>query len=259
MKKQELIKKYHQEELNATEMQQLEQFLEQGEIVLEELEDVQLLQQQLDFAIKLPTTVLRNRFYQHLALEKARQKQNNSLGQLQLFWQNLLANRVAFGAIMLLIGFGLSWWLHGSQIDHPQITQLAAELSKTREMMMLTMLEQESTTERIKAVNLTKDMTEVSEQVTNALFETLHKDDNVNVRLVTLEALLPYTNNPKVREGLVNSIQYQHSPLVQIALAEVMVALQEKSSIDELKDLLQQEEMPVEVKVKIEESIEVLL
>lgn len=259
MKKQELIKKYHQEGLNASETQQLEQFLEQGEIALEELKDMQQLKQQLDFTVEPPTTSLRHRFYQHLATEKAKQEKSNPWEQVQLFWQKLLANRVAFGAMMLLIGFGLSWWLHGSQIDHPQIAQLAEELSETREMMMLTMLEQESTTDRIRAVNLTKDMTEVSDQVTDALFETLNKDDNVNVRLVTLEALLPYTNDPKVREGLVHAIQYQNSPLVQIALAEVMVALQEKSSINELKGLLQQEEMPIEVKEKIEESIEVLL
>ncbi|MEN0049776.1 MAG: HEAT repeat domain-containing protein [Bacteroidota bacterium] len=259
MKKQELIKKYHQEELSAAEMQQLERYLELGAIDLEELEDVKELYKQIDFSIAPPTIALRNHFYQHLAAEKAKEKQNNPLEQLKLFWQKLFTNRVAFGAMMLFIGFGLSWWLHGSQIDHPQIAQLAEELSETREMMMLTMLEQESTTERIKAVNLTKNMTTVSDQVTAALFETLNKDDNVNVRLVTLEALLPYTNNPKVRESLVQAIQHQNSPLVQIALAEVMVALQEKSSVEELKSLLQQEEMPVEVKEKIEESIEVLL
>jgi len=259
MSKLELIKKYNHGELSATEMQLLEQHLGQGSVALEELEDMQQLQEQIDFTIASPTTTLRHRFYQHLATEKAKQQQVNPLGQLQSFWQQLFANRVAFGAMMLLIGFGLSWWLHGSRIDHPQIAQLAAELSDTREMMMLTMLEQESTTERIKAVNLTKNMSEVSDQITDALFETLNKDNNVNVRLVTLEALLPYTNDPKVRESLVQSIQYQDSPLVQIALAEIMVALQEKSSVEELRGLLQQEEMPIEVKEKIEESIEVLL
>ncbi|MEM8528396.1 MAG: HEAT repeat domain-containing protein [Bacteroidota bacterium] len=257
--KQKLIRKYHQEGLNAAEMQQLEQYLEQGKIELEDLEDVHQLQAQLDFTVEPPTTALRHRFYQHLAAEKAKQVRSNPLEQVQFFWQKLLANQVAFGAMMLLLGFALSWWLHGSQIDRPQINQLAKELRETKEMMLLTMLEKESTTERIKAVNLTKDLGEVSDQVTDALFETLNKDHNVNVRLVTLDALLPYTNHPKVREGLVQSIQYQDSPLVQIAIAEVMVALQEKSSVDELQDLLSQEEMPIEVKEKIEESIEILL
>jgi hypothetical protein len=51
----------------------------------------------------------------------------------------------------------------------------------------------------------------------------------------------------------------QESPLVQIALAEVMVTLQAKSSVKELERIVRDENTPVDVKRKLEESIKVLI
>jgi len=99
----------------------------------------------------------------------------------------------------------------------------------------------------------------VSDKVTNALFVALNKDDNVNVRLAALEALKPYIKESNVRERLIKSIGVQDSPLVQIALAEFMVSIQERKSVGELKQLLENEGVPKEVKNKISESIKILI
>ena len=72
---------------------------------------------------------------------------------------------------------------------------------------------------------------------------------------MTLEALTHYTENPLVREGLVQSILQQESPLVQAALADVMLRLQEKKAIKPLKKLLQQKGLNEMVKTRIEETI----
>jgi HEAT repeat protein len=126
-------------------------------------------------------------------------------------------------------------------------------------MLMLSMLEKESATDRLKAVSLTSDLDKVSKKVTDALIQTLNNDPNVNVRLATLEALGEYAKSPDVRVQLVKSIPAQDSPLVQMALAELMVALHEKSSVNELKKIMEGESTPKEVKQKIKESIDVLI
>ncbi len=81
----------------------------------------------------------------------------------------------------------------------------------------------------------------------------------MNVRLASLEALQNYSKSPVVRAGLVRSIPQQDSPLVQVALAELMVKLQEKSSVKELKKIMDQKTTPKEVKQRIKESINVLI
>jgi uncharacterized protein (UPF0147 family) len=134
--------------------------------------------------------------------------------------------------------------------------QMGKQISSMREMMMLSLLEKESATDRLKAVNLTQDMDQVSKTVTSALLETLNNDENVNVRLAALDALRPYSKDGQIREALVRSITEQKSPLVQVALAELMAALQEKGAIDAFNKILQDTETPSDIKKKIKESIQ---
>jgi HEAT repeat protein len=64
---------------------------------------------------------------------------------------------------------------------------------------------------------------------------------------------------PSVREGLVRSIENQESPIVQAAIADVMVKLNEKSSVEELKKLLGRKDLNEAVKINIEQSIQKLI
>ena len=97
-------------------------------------------------------------------------------------------------------------------------------------------------------------------QVVEALLATLNNDPNVNVRLMTLEALAQVAvRNASVREGLVHSIMEQESPLVQAALADVMLKLQEKRSVQPFRKLLQQKDLNVQIRTKIEQTITKLI
>ena len=124
-----------------------------------------------------------------------------------------------------------------------------------RQMMLLSLIENPSATERLRAVSYTNEMEQVDSKVIDALLTTLNNDDNVNVRLATLEALAELAQNPHVREGLVHSLTRQESPLVQVALADVMVKLQEKRSIKVFKQLLRKDDLNILVKSKIEQTI----
>jgi hypothetical protein len=71
--------------------------------------------------------------------------------------------------------------------------------------------------------------------------------------------LKPYVNNSEVRAELIRAISKQDSPLVQIALADLMASIQEKSSVKEFDKLLQDEKTPGDVKRRIKKSIDVLI
>lgn len=120
---------------------------------------------------------------------------------------------------------------------------------------MLTMLEQPSATERLKAVNLTGQLGSPDDMVINALFTTLNNDNNVNVRLAAIETLFRYSNRPEVRKGLIEAIPNQDSPLILVTLSKAMVIMQEKDSIEKLKQLLNNEELDKTAKEQIRESI----
>ena len=128
-----------------------------------------------------------------------------------------------------------------------------------RQMMLLTLIDNPSASERLRAVSYTKELDGAADaKVVAALLSTLNHDDNVNVRLATLEALAPLAADPTVRLGLVHALTQQDSPLVQSALADVMVQLQERTSVPRLRALLKQADLDSTVKSKIEESIQTL-
>jgi HEAT repeat protein len=127
-----------------------------------------------------------------------------------------------------------------------------------RQVMMLALIENPSATKRLKAVNYTKELEAPNSRVVEALLSTLNHDDNVNVRLATLEALTPLAQDPTVRLGLVRSLKNQDSPLVQTALADAMVQLQDPRSVKPLRELLKQDNLDESVKTKIQETIQTL-
>lgn len=181
------------------------------------------------------------------------------LAKLRQLWTPKSAFRLAYSFVLLSIGTAAGYWLHrpaASPVAYQQqMDVLSAQVQEMRQMMMLSLLENPAASQRLRAVSYTDEINQVDGQVVEALLTTLNNDPNVNVRLVTLEALAKLADHSTVREGLVQSITRQESPLVQSALADVMVKLQEKRSIKPLRQLLLDDKLNQFVKGKIEQSI----
>lgn len=181
------------------------------------------------------------------------------LSQLKSVFTYNPAFRLAYALAILatggLIGFMLAKSGTHNVASNSEVKRLGTEIQEMKQMMMISMLDNPMASERIKAVSYTQELHEVDEQIIEALLTTLNYDENVNVRLVTLNALVELADSPKVREGLVLSLMKQDSPLVQVALADVMVQLQEKRSVQQMKKLLKKEGLNNMVKEKLEETI----
>jgi HEAT repeats len=160
--------------------------------------------------------------------------------------------------VILFLGFAGGYWLRNPS-PGSDVAGLTEEISELKEMMMFSLLENESVSDRLRAVSLTRELDGASDKVTAALFSALNNDPSVNVRLAALEALIPFVNTPNVREGLIRSIAFQDSPLVQVSLAELMAAIQERKSVNELRKLVESDKTPREVREKIQQSISVLI
>ena len=136
-----------------------------------------------------------------------------------------------------------------------QVQALSEQLHEMRQMMMLSLLQNPSASQRMKAASYASESRTISPDILSALLTTLNNDPNVNVRLTTLDALTQYARNAAVREGLIQSILMQDSPLMQAALADVMLKLQEKRAIPSFKKLLQDKGLNDMVRSKIEQVI----
>lgn len=254
---QELVMKYNEGQADPSEIKIIENLIEQGAIELSQLRELNALNEQvMKLDSPMPSTDLDDQFYQMLSSMK---KKSTGFSWKTFFSWPELAPRLAFASVTLVIGFMVGYLYVPSPQSNKEVAQLVKEVSDLKETMMLSLLEKESATERLKAVSLTSEMSSVSTKVTSALLQTLNSDENINVRLAALDALKPYSREALVREELIRSIAKQESPLVQVALADLMVALQEKSSVKELEKILKNERTPKEVKKRIEESIKIMI
>jgi hypothetical protein len=253
----EVIAKYNEGLADPSEVKMIEQLLEAGKIELTQLHELYLLDEQL---IKMeappPSLRLDDKFHSFLNEELKKQRKGNFSFAMP-DW-SVLIPRLAFASIVLVAGF-VGGYLFNKPMKNSEVHELTQQVSDLREMMVFSLLEKESASDRLKAVGLTSEMNQVSEKVTDALFKTMNRDDNVNVRLAALEALKPYAKQSSVREQLIVSIGKQDSPLVQVALAEFMATIQEKKSVKELQKLLENQNTPKEVRTKINESLKVLI
>lgn len=183
------------------------------------------------------------------------------LQKLKDIWNFQPQLKLSYALALLVVGLGIGLiFSNKSKLSGDQeIAQLTSEVSQMKQVMMLSLIENPSATERIRAVSMTSEIKNVDDQVVDALLSTLNHDANDNVRLMTLEALLEFADYPKVREGLVRSIVKQTSPLMQTAMADAMLKLQEKESIKPLKKILKQENLNTTVKEKVEDTIQKIL
>lgn len=256
---QPLLHRFNAGAASAEDQREIEALLEAGIIDLSDLHETSALLDQVS-ALQVPETTaqLDRRFYDMLAQQK-RSAQPSFFTRF-LAWP-ALGPRLAVASVTLIVGLVAGYMLRTpAALSHDQqINALSQQVSELQEMMMLSMLEKGSATERLKAVGLTGEMDAASKKVTGALLRTLNNDENVNVRLAALEALKPYVDDGTVREALIRSIARQESPLVQVSLAELMVALQEKASVQEFQKIVDSQKTPEPVKKKIQESINVLI
>jgi len=151
---------------------------------------------------------------------------------------------VVFLGIGLLVGFALTQ--HSG--SDGEVARLREEVGRTRQLVALSLLQQQSASERLKGVDWSYRLSNPNPQVLAALVHTVNYDQNVNVRLAALDALHPSATNEMVRESLVKSLEKQSSPLVQIALIDMLVEIREKEAANGLKQLAQEAGLNTEVR-----------
>ncbi|MEN6312173.1 MAG: HEAT repeat domain-containing protein, partial [Acidobacteriota bacterium] len=92
-----------------------------------------------------------------------------------------------------------------------------------------------------------------------ALITTLNTDSSPNVRLAAVEALYLFRNQPGVRNNLTRSLAGQDSPLVQVALIELLVEIRESRAAAALKALVKNEKLNPDVSKVAEQGLKQLI
>ncbi len=204
-----------------------------------------------------PSEKMDNTFFQMLGEEMEKESKGNPIARfLESLQRWLFRPQLAYGLLFLVVGLGAGYFLRqDGQNQNPAVIVASDDANEVREKLVLTLLEQPSANKRLEGVSEANKIRQVDATVIEALLKTLNNDSNVNVRLAAIESLTNYVDNAMVRQGLIQSIPNQESPIVQVTLANLMLALEEKRSVAPFKQLLKEQELDTTVKKKIEATI----
>jgi anti-sigma factor RsiW len=175
-------------------------------------------------------------------------------------WKQVPVAGMVWACLFLVCGF-----LIGRRSERPventnvaQLVELRAELAGTRQLVALSMLQQQSASQRLEGVSWSTRLQQPDPKVMDALFHTLRFDNSVDVRLASLDALGRYAGQPEVRRELVNALQEKQSPLVQIALIDLLVDQHDQNAVPQLKRFQQDPKIDPNVRKHVDWGIDQL-
>jgi len=164
----------------------------------------------------------------------------------------------ALAAGLLAGGIFAGRYLGQPKGEEMAVVQLKEQVENLRQMVALSMMQQQSPSARMRGVSYSEEMTQPDRQVQQALLSAVNHDSNVNVRLSAVDALQKYAGDPEVMRAMVDAIPVQDSPLVQIALIDLLAQVNARSAVPALTRLTKDAQAHEEVRQRAQWAIEKL-
>jgi hypothetical protein len=111
---------------------------------------------------------------------------------------------------------------HVAALRSDRMQALQRDLQSTRSLMALSLLQQRSAVDRLNGVSWSSRVQAPDAALLDVLFETIETDPNVDVRLAAVEALGGIEAGGAISARLRRALPRQDSPLVQIAIIDVL-------------------------------------
>lgn len=263
----ELFPEFLTGELDKETKERVQSHLASCDSCREELENLSAIWTKLGVIPKeLPSSEVRTRFYTMLEAYKqgmTEDRQTSSLkkkisGLFSYVWPKHPAFQLSMALVFLVVGLAAGIFLRSRGQNSNQLARLQDEVQDMRQTLAVSLLERPSASDRLQGVSISSRMDNPNSRTLEALLYTLNNDKNVNVRLAAVDALYLFYDHPRVREGLLQSLQNQPSPLVQVALIDLIVNMRERKAVDALRSLLEDERLNPDVKQYAERGLQQL-
>jgi len=178
---------------------------------------------------------------------------------LSRWWPRRPAIQFAVAAACLVLGIFGGNLLSNRAARDAEISQLQQEIASTRQMVALSLLQQPTASGRLQGVDWADRVGSGTTEIATALLRVLDEDSSIHVRLAAAHRLRQYLAAPEVRQGLVATLPRQSSPLVQIAVIDLLVASRDRGSAGALQKLLDDELLNQDVRQRAKRGVEQLL
>jgi len=155
-------------------------------------------------------------------------------------WLRTPVGALAWSLALLIMGVGIGTRIGDKDASHSEeIAAMHSELASMKHSVVMAMLAQQSASEGLQGGNYSNREDCLDPQVLAALLRTLRYDNSADVRLAALDTLSRHANQPQIRKSVVDSLQEQQSPMVQVALIDLLSEWRDPDAAQRLRNFQQ--------------------
>ena len=111
-----------------------------------------------------------------------------------------------------------------------KIKELETRLASVDQLVTYSLLQQQSTSDRLQSVLGAMDLKNPDRKVLADLVGALAFDPSINVRLSAVEALAQHSDDSLVRAGVLSALPRERAPLVQVAMIELLATARDTAA-----------------------------
>lgn len=218
-----------------------------------EVSRIGTLWQSLDLLpLEEPGGQVRERFYEMLGAYRQGLASAEPRKTVFAWWQ------MAAAAALLAVGLGIGYGVRGNGQPPAEVSQLREEVANMRQLVALSLMQQQSASDRLRGVSWAYRAEPSDREVLGALVSAVNHDANVNVRLAAVDALRRFSASPETGREALQSLTKQTTPIVQVALIDLLVDLKDPQAAPELRRLSGNETANEGVRQKAQWALEKL-
>ena len=203
-----------------------------------------------DLPQQAPSQRLRRRFYDEL--DQADRRLHRRRRWMSLFSAPGLA--AALGCVFVGVMIGLL--LRNSPApERAELAQLQQQVALLNRTLVLDRLENDSASKRLLGVIEASELAGRDPEVTRALLDRAVDDRVHSVRTAAIDAIGPQLNTPSVGDELMASLEKAQSPLVQLALADMVLNYGSPQQLEQLLQLSERGQLHPDVAKHVKSSV----
>ena len=139
-----------------------------------------------------------------------------------------------------------------------ELAALRAQVNSMGQLVTYSLLQQQSTSERLRTVLATMELKTPERKVLTDLVGSLAFDPSINVRLSAVEALAQHADDSIVRAGVLSALPRESAPLVQVAMIELLAGAHEQAARPVFEKLIRDDTLDHNVRDAARRALAVL-
>ena len=155
--------------------------------------------------------------------------------------------QIAASFLLFLGGYYFGFY-QNNNATRRVLNDLSSENTSIKKSLTLALIDNKSASKRVKAINLTSEISTTSNQVINALIKRMNYDENINVRLAAIEALGQNSKLPVIKNSFIQRLKKENTPEIQIGIIQALKNVKDKNVVRAMQDLMEEKDVSPIVK-----------